>query len=129
VISALPKRQINHDRDGDYGEFGYRYLGHYWTEQDRAAFLLWVDGHWAGFALVRTSAPFDMAEFFIIRKYRRRGIGRAAIELFQRFAGLWQVRQQHTDPPATGFWRSVIPYPFTERRTSEEIVQEFDSAP
>jgi predicted acetyltransferase len=113
-----------------HGEFGYRYLDHYWTEEDRAAFLLQVDGHWAGFALVRRTAPFDMAEFFVMRKYRRRGIGRqAAIQLFQRFPGPWQVRQQQANPPSTSFWRSVIPYPFKERRTSEEVVQEFDSAP
>ncbi len=82
-----------------HGEFGYRYLDHYWTENDRAAFLLRVDGHWAGFALVRRTAQFDMAEFFVMRKYRRRGIGRkAAIDLFQRFPGPWQVRQQQTNP-------------------------------
>lgn len=113
-----------------HGEFGYRYLDHYWTENDRAAFLLRVNGHWAGFALVRNTAPFDMAEFFVMKKYRRRGIGRqAAIDLFQRFPGPWQVRQQQTNPSATSFWRSVIPYSFKERRTSEEVVQEFDSAP
>jgi predicted acetyltransferase len=65
-----------------------------------------------------------------MRKYRGQGVGRrAAMELFQRFPGLWQVRQQQTNPHATGFWRSVIPFPFTERQTSEEVVQEFDSAP
>jgi hypothetical protein len=73
------------------------------------------------FALVRRTAPFDMAEFFVMRKYERRGIGRqAAIDLFHRFPGPWQVRQQQTNPLATSFWRSVIPYPFKERRTSEE---------
>jgi predicted acetyltransferase len=113
-----------------HGEFGYRYLDQYWTEDDRAAFLLRVHGHWAGFALVRHTAPFDMAEFFVMRKYRRQGVGRrAASELFLRFPGPWQVRQQQANSPATSFWRSVIPYPFKERRTSEEVVQEFDSAP
>lgn len=113
-----------------HGEFGYRYLDHYWTEEDRAAFLVRVDGHWAGFALVRRGAPSDIAEFFVMRKYRHRGVGRrAAIELFERYPGPWQVRQQQANPVATSFWRSVIPYPFTERRTLEEVVQEFDSAP
>ena len=36
-----------------HGEFPYRYLDHYWTEKDRHAFLIRVDGAWAGFALVR----------------------------------------------------------------------------
>lgn len=119
------------DADVDqHGEFGYRYLDHYWTEEDRAAFLLRVDGHWAGFALVRPGTPTDMAEFFIMKKYRRRGIGRqGATEMFKRFPGPWQVRQLLTNPAARSFWRAVIPYPFTERRTPDETVQEFDSKP
>lgn len=116
------------DVDQD-GEFGYRYLDRYWTEEDRSAFLLRVDGHWAGFALVRRGTPFVMAEFFVMRKYRRRGVGRqAATELFKRFRGPWQVRQLPTNPAATSFWRAVIPYPFTERQTAEQTVQRFDSA-
>jgi predicted acetyltransferase len=34
-----------------------------------------------------------MSEFFVLRKYRRQGIGRtAAVELFERFPGPWRVR-------------------------------------
>ncbi len=113
-----------------HGEFGCHYLDHYWTEKDRAAFLLRVDGHWVAFALVQRTAPFDMAEFFVMRRYQRQGVGRqAAGKLFARYPGPWRVRQQQTNPAATAFWRSVIPFPFNERRTSEEVVQEFDSAP
>ena len=35
-----------------HGEYGYRYLDHYWTEGSRAPFLFRVNGRWAGFALV-----------------------------------------------------------------------------
>ena len=43
---------------------------------------------------VRVGSPHDMAEFFVMRKYRRHGIGIvAARELFARFPGDWQVRQ------------------------------------
>jgi len=110
---------------GVHGEFGYRYLDHYWTDDNRRPFLFKVDGAWAGFALVRVGEPNDMAEFFVLRKYRRTGVGRtAAAEVLCRFPGAWTVRQQLTNPKATSFWRAAIPYPITERRTDDEIVME-----
>jgi predicted acetyltransferase len=115
---------------GFHGEFGYRYLDHYWTESDRQPFLFRVDNNWAGFALVREIPPYDMAEFFVMRKYRRVGVGgRMAMDLFDRFPGTWQIRQQLDNPAATAFWRRVIPHPYVERTTAQEIVQEFTSPP
>src|SRR5581483_9979360 len=68
-----------------HGEYGYRYLDHYWTEAERHPFLMRSDGKWVGLALVRSGSPHDMAEFFVMRKYRRSGLGRtAARELFGR---------------------------------------------
>ena len=75
------------------GCFAYPLLDSYWTEAERYPFLIRVDGNLAGFALVnrysRLLNPFDghaVAEFFVMRKYRRVGIGRAAaIQLFDRF--------------------------------------------
>jgi predicted acetyltransferase len=78
----------------DHGEYAYRYLDHYWTEPDRHAFLIRVDGSWAGFALVRACPHWDMAEFFVMRKYRRQGVGQASARLvFGAFRGPWEVRQ------------------------------------
>jgi predicted acetyltransferase len=111
---------------GPHGEFGYRYLDHYWTDDNRSPLLFKVDGAWAGFALVRVGEPNDMAEFFVLRKYRRSGIGRAAaVEVLRRFPGSWTVRQLLSNPDATSFWRSVIPYQVTEHRTDDEVVMEF----
>jgi predicted acetyltransferase len=113
---------------GVHGEFGYRYFDCYWTDPGRHPFLLRLDDHWAGFAMVREGRPHDMAEFFVMKKDRRHGIGRqAATELFARFPGRWALRQQSFNPDATAFWRAVIPPPFSERRVGEEVVQEFDS--
>jgi predicted acetyltransferase len=50
-----------------------------------------------------------MAEFFILRKFRRQRVGeRAAVLLFDRFPGRWEVRQRSSNQPATAFWRSAI---------------------
>jgi predicted acetyltransferase len=104
-----------------HGLFGYRYLDHYWTEPGRYPFLIRVDGRLAGFALVRRGsylkhpgAPpeevaMTIAEFFVMRKYRRRGVGaRVARELFERFPGRWEVGEIEQNAVAQSFWRKVI---------------------
>jgi predicted acetyltransferase len=54
-------------------------------------------------------AVFDVAEFFVVRGVRRRGIGRAAAcELFRSFPGRWEVRVAEFNVTAQRFWRSVI---------------------
>jgi predicted acetyltransferase len=102
-----------HDID-EHGLFGYSYLDNYWTEPGRHAFLIRAGGRLAGFALVRTLAAeqgetlYSMAEFFILRKIRRRGIGRdVACRLFDQFPGRWQVSQDPGNRPAQAFWRGV----------------------
>jgi predicted acetyltransferase len=115
---------------GDDGTYGYSRLDDYWHEPDRHPFLFRVDGRLAGFALVRSGAPHDMAEFFVLRKYRRGGVGRdAARAVFARFPGAWQVRQQFENTGAIAFWRAAIPVPFTEGETHEGPVQRFVMPP
>jgi Predicted acetyltransferase len=112
------------------GEYGYPCVDHYWTEASRHPFLFRVDGHWAGLALVRTGPPTDMAEFFVLRKYRRAGVGRrAAAEIFRLFPSEWTVRQQRRNAAATSFWRTAIPYAYRERETGDEVIQEFKVDP
>ncbi|MEC4818405.1 MAG: hypothetical protein SAK29_34810 [Scytonema sp. PMC 1069.18] len=51
----------------------------------------------------------DMAEFFILRKYRRQGIGyRVASFIFDLFPSKWEVRQLGLNADAQTFWRKVI---------------------
>ena len=50
-----------------------------------------------------------MAEFFVMRKYRRQGVGRtAACAVFDRFTGAWEIRQRQDNLDATAFWRRTI---------------------
>lgn len=101
---------------GADGRFGYRDLALYWSEPDRHAFLLRVDGKLAGFALVRRvlgasikEAVWDMAEFFVVRGQRRRGIGvGAAHEVWRRFPGRWQVRVMEANHAGSLFWQRAI---------------------
>jgi predicted acetyltransferase len=69
-----------------------------------------------------------MAEFFVLRKYRRQGLGRdAAQTIFRRLPGPWTVRQQLTNPAATAFWRRAIPHSFTESDDGIEVTQRFEA--
>jgi predicted acetyltransferase len=108
------------------GLYGYPYLDRYWIDPDRHAFLVRVDGRVAGFALVRSGDPHDMAEFFVMRKYRRGGTGlHVARNVFARFPGNWQVRQLRTNEPAQSFWRRAIPVPFVEDEWDQGPRQRF----
>ncbi|KHL05682.1 GNAT family N-acetyltransferase [Sinomonas humi] len=122
-ISELDQSDVNDD-----GFYGYRWLEFYWTESERHPFLFRVDGHPAGFALVRTGKVTEMAEFFVLRKYRGQGIGTgAARALFSRFPGKWLVSQVPGNDAATRFWRATIPGPFHEQRLDNgQIRQTFD---
>src|SRR4051812_41751040 len=80
-----------------HGYFDYPYLDHYWVEPGRYPFVVRVKGKLAGFVLVNqhTYLPgneWSMAEFFILRRYRRQGIGKhVAWNIFDRFGGKWEV--------------------------------------
>jgi len=99
----------------EHGQFGYRYLDHYWTEAGRHPFLIRVAGRLAGFVLVRALesqgeiTASAIAEFFVVRKYRRQGIGRqAAVATFELFPGKWSIYQEEANLPAQSFWRRVV---------------------
>lgn len=86
-------------------------LDHYWTEAGRYPFFILVARKLAGFVLVRAleADTYELAEFFILRKYRRHGIGhQVAYRVFDQFPGAWQVGQEVGNLPAQQFWRTVI---------------------
>jgi predicted acetyltransferase len=115
------------DADVDeHGRFGYRYFEHYWLEADRHPFLIRADGRIAGMVLARTGNPHSIAEFLVLPRYRRHGVGLAAArQVFARFPGEWEVHQIPGNAAAVEFWRKAIPAPFTETRVSGGTTQRF----
>jgi predicted acetyltransferase len=101
---------------GDDGRFAAMELAPYWLDAWRHPLVIRVEEKLAGFALVLersrltgSSGVFDMAEFFVLRRYRRRGVGMAAAcAAFDRFKGPWEVRQRDENGAATAFWRRAI---------------------
>jgi predicted acetyltransferase len=103
-----------------HGLYAYPYLDRYWTaegrDEGRVPLLIMADDRLAGFVLKNRwsyrGAPeteHTVAEFFVLRKWRRQGVGRrAALELFRRFPGRWEVGEEHHHLAAQAFWRAVI---------------------
>lgn len=100
----------------DRGFFGYPYIDAYWTEKGRYPFFIRADGRLAGLVLVRScceytdlSSPHSIAEFFVMKKYRHKGVGRtAAVKIFDMFPGGWEVARWTVNKPAGEFWSKVI---------------------
>ncbi len=100
----------------DYGFFGYDRIDHYWTDTGRVPYFIKVQGKYAGFVLVSqytpkntTSPIWTINEFFIMRKYRRKGIGKyVARMMFDRYKGAWEVSQICSNDVSRHFWEAVI---------------------
>ena len=112
---------------GPHGEYGYWYLDHYWiSNENRHAFLVTVDGKIAGCALVRAGQPHEFGEFFIVRKYRRNGVGTSvARDVLARFPGEWLVHEVEGNDAAVEFWSRAIPTNFEEHADSSGTAQRF----
>jgi predicted acetyltransferase len=76
----------------------------------RSALLVRFGGRPAGFVLLAglEAPPATIAEFFVVRSVRRRGVGHlAATEVMRRTPGPWVVAFQEENPRAARFWRRV----------------------
>lgn len=103
------------------GRFEYRYFDHYFDEgfrakEARTAFLVRVGGVPAGFFLKNRHShrndpevEHSIAEFFIMRQFRRKGLGTAvAHHVFDLFPGVWEVAVLRSNLPGLAFWRLTI---------------------
>jgi predicted acetyltransferase len=109
----------------EHASFGYGDLDYFWFEPTHAVFLVKVDEKLAGFVLIDnevviTGNERSITEFFIMRKYRRQGVGKqVAIEVFLRLPAKWEIQVIEQNFPAQVFWRSVISE-YTQDKYQEE---------
>lgn len=103
------------EQDAD-GQYRYPYFNHYWEDPNRYPFLIREAGEIAGFALLRYEADpltgkgvMQVAEFFVTKPFRRRGIGAAAAtRLWDLFPGEWSLMVLASNKNAYPFWKQVI---------------------
>ena len=138
------------------GEVGHRepdQLLRWFGDRSAQVMTILYNDEPVGFAMVRRRSPaplssaaapaavaapavseFSMAEFFIARPWRRRGIGAQAVRLlFDRFDGQWLISEHVRNTAAVKFWRRVVAA-YTQGRYQERIVngevqQHFESGP
>ncbi|RIZ41305.1 GNAT family N-acetyltransferase [Pseudomonas putida] len=89
------------------------HLHRYWQDDGWGAYLVLVDGFIAGFVLVeRSELPgidaHELADLFILKKYRRQGIGRAVALQLLGGEGDWLLRCYAQDLPAVAFCNAVL---------------------
>ncbi len=102
---------------GPGGRYSYPSLPLYWSEPDRRfAFVIRAAGQVAGFVLATRGSPMaadpevlDVAEFFVMRRHRRLGVGRRAARLlWRRLPGRWTVRVAEGNRGGLAFWGEVL---------------------
>jgi predicted acetyltransferase len=114
------------------GEFGDRQpdmLARWFSDDSSHPLVILKEDAPVGFALVsrpplnlRHQLDFRMAEFYVRKNARRRGIGQdAACLIFRRFAGRWEVLEYQRNQGAVAFWRSVVSE-FAQGRYRESAV-------
>jgi predicted acetyltransferase len=108
-----PDRKIGPGEDGRFADV--LKLDQYWTDADRAVWFIRCGGALAGFALLnRTShcgrsVDYNMGEYFIVRTFRRDGVGaQAAVDLINMHAGQWEIAVGVRNLPALRFWPRVV---------------------
>lgn len=97
---------------GPDGLYHYDRLDEFWVHPH----LILSDDDIAGFALIIDHCPISgrkpcrfMAEFFILRPYRRRGFGaEAARHLIDAHPGPWHIGVIDRNAPATRFWEKLL---------------------
>ena len=98
------------------GTFAYEWFDHYFTDKDRDAYFIkeMDNDKLLGFVMVNEHLEIlkdghSIAEFMVIPKYRRRGIGKkAAIHIFEKYKGNWEIKPSYGSEKAYLFWENVI---------------------
>jgi predicted acetyltransferase len=110
-FSALTESDVEDD-----GRFLWDESEKYWDDNFLYPYLIKVNTKLAGLALIQqmsavTGDPnvWDMKLFFVVEKYRRRGVGSTATShFFREFAGPWEIRVLKGNDRALEFWRHAI---------------------
>jgi predicted acetyltransferase len=104
-------------RISEEGRFGYAWLPMYWAEPDRRfPYLIWSKEGLMGFVLATIGSTvsddpnaLEVAEFFVLRRFRRSRVGSTAIRmLWDLRPGHWVVRVSEGNPGGVSFWPHVV---------------------
>ncbi|MFR2534411.1 MAG: GNAT family N-acetyltransferase [Clostridia bacterium] len=93
----------------------YEYLDTYFTNATRNAYFVKVNNQYAGFILIneytmlpRKEKTKSIAEFFILKRYRKQHLGRKVIAKILEKAENWEVKVLDKNKEASDFWKGII---------------------
>ena len=124
---------------GEFGEREPELMARWFADDSSHPLIILKNERPVGFALVsrplrpqRAQIDFRMAEFFIKPAERRLGVGRdAAVLIFNRFSGMWEVSEFLYNKPAVAFWREIVAEytngKFREATSHGEVRQTFEA--
>ena len=122
------------------GRFDLPLSEQWWTSDDHFPFFIRWNGKLTGFALARRGSRItglrdvmDVAEFFVLRGARGKGVGTSAAHaLFAAFPGKWEIRVRRSNVAALKFWvrtaetwihHPVTPSPFVANEVDWDVLQ------
>lgn len=104
---------IDIDQNGDYA-FEHD-LDRFFINENHYAYFICFEDNIVGFVLVDTDidyykeSNYAVSEFFVLNKYRNLGIGKqAAIEVFKRHKGKWEIKMHPKNGGSIEFWKRVV---------------------
>ena len=104
---------IDIDQNGDYA-FEHD-LDRFFINDNHYAYFIMYKDNIIGFVLVDTDidyykeSNYAISEFFVLNKYRKLGIGKqAAIEIFKRHKGKWEIKMHPKNKGSIKFWKIVV---------------------
>ena len=87
----------------------YPFFNLYWQEPDRVPYFILDGQSCIGFALVILGEPNQIAEFFVLPKFRRQRVGQAAAaKIIKQHSGAWQIAVMEENQRAHMFCQTVI---------------------
>ena len=108
--------QFDHRDVDEFGLYGDKDLAYYWSKETKWLYFILVDAKIAGFAAVTnlpivedTKTDFQIGEFFVLFKYRRLGVGKAAFfQLLALHPGQHQLVRHPQNTLSVHFWNHVV---------------------
>ena len=122
VLYRLLQYSLFEESESDLNEmndealFEYRYFDNYFSDSDRDAFFIKEKdtNKLLGFVMVNSYVQkfkegHSIAEYLIIPKYRRKGLGKkVATLIFEKYPGNWEVQPSFNNEKAYLFWKNVV---------------------
>ena len=112
----------------DDGNYSYDYFENYFNpEENREALIFRYDDKIIGFCMINdhsfneNSINYSMAEFSIVPKYRKNGLGKRAIsKVLSQRKGKWQIKYSLDNPTAQKFWENVL----SDYKSTETLLED-----